>query len=345
MSFFIIKFINLCHLTKGLKIMKAILHNEGCNAEELKIGEIEKPSLTSKQILIKVQAAGINRADIMQRQGKYPPPKGASTILGLEISGIVEETGSEVTKWKKGDKVFGLIPGGGYAEYAVINENMAMSIPNNLSMIEAAAIPEVFLTAYQAVIYYGKIKSGETLLIHAGASGVGTAAIQIAKELKAKIIITASKAKHEACINLGAEKAIDYKTEDFFPAVLNFTNNQGVDVIIDFIGAPYLQRNLNLLKPDGRIIMLSTLGGRIVNELDISRIVGRRLSIIGSALRSRDLFYQTKLVTEFSSFALEKFATGKLKPVIDKVFNFQNASEAHKYMEENKNIGKIVLEF
>jgi putative PIG3 family NAD(P)H quinone oxidoreductase len=325
--------------------MKAILYSEGCTAEELMIGEIEKPFPSSKQILVKVKAAGINRADIMQRQGKYPPPKGASTILGLEISGIVVKTGSEVTKWKKGDKVFGLLPGGGYAEYAAINEDMAMPIPNNLTMTEAAAIPEVFLTAYQAIIYYGKIKSGDTLLIHAGASGVGTAAIQIAKELNAKIIITASKAKHNACINLGAEKTIDYKTEDFFTEVLNFTNDQGVDVIIDFIGAPYLQRNLNLLKSDGRLIMLSSLGGRIVNELDISRIVGKRLSIIGSALRSRDLFYQTKLVNEFSSFAMEKFATGKFKPVIDKVFNFRNASEAHKFMEENKNIGKIILEF
>ncbi|MCL5028753.1 MAG: alcohol dehydrogenase catalytic domain-containing protein [Bacteroidetes bacterium] len=175
--------------------MKAILYKDGCTADELKIGEVEKPKPNNKQILVKVNAAGVNRADVMQREGKYPPPKGASPILGLEISGIVDETGSGVTKWKTGDKMFGLIPGGGYAEYAVIDEEMAMPIPNNLSMAEAAAIPEVFLTAYQALIYYGKIQIGETVLIHAGASGVGTAAIQIAKEMKAHIVVTASQEK------------------------------------------------------------------------------------------------------------------------------------------------------
>ncbi len=323
--------------------MKAILYKDGCTADELKIGEVEKPKPSTKQILVKVNAAGVNRADIMQREGKYPPPKGASPILGLEISGVVEELGIEATKWKLGDKVFGLIPGGGYAEYAVIEEEMAMPIPNNLSMAEAAAIPEVFLTAYQALIYYGKILSDETVLIHAGASGVGTAAIQIAKEMKAHIVVTASQEKHDACTKLGAEKAINYKQEDFYNEVMNYTSNAGVDIIIDFIGGPYLQKNINCLKMDGRLIMLSLLSGSKVSELDIRNMVSKRLSIIGSALRSRSLDYRINLVKEFSSYALGKLSDGKLKPVIDKVYDWKDAAEAHKRIEENKNIGKIIL--
>ncbi len=324
--------------------MKAILYTDGCSADELIFGEVETPSPSSKQILVKVKAAGVNRADIMQREGHYPPPEGASTILGLEAAGVIEQAGSEVKRWKKGDKVFGLMPGGGCAEYAILEEEMAMPLTDNLSMTDAAAIPEVFLTAYQALIYYGKIKSGETALIHAGASGVGTAAIQIAKEMNAHIIITASKEKHEACFKFGVEKAIDYKHEDFYEEVIKYTSGSGVDVIVDFIGGPYLQKNINCLRTDGRLIMLSLLGGSKVSELDIRKMIGKRLSVIGSALRSRSLEYRINLVKEFSSFALEKFRSGKLLPVIDKVYNWQDAAEAHKRIEANKNIGKIVLE-
>ncbi len=324
--------------------MKAIFYTDGCTAEELKIGEAEMLSPSSKEILVRIKAAGVNRADIMQREGHYPPPKGASTILGLEIAGVVEGIGSQVTKWKLGDKVFGLIPGGGYAEYAIIHEDMAMSLRHNLSMAEAAAIPEVFLTAYQALIFYGRIQKGETALIHAGASGVGTSAIQIAKEAGAHVFITASKEKHENCFKLGAEKAIDYKHEDFYDEVMKFTEGNGVDVIIDFIGGPYLQKNINCLKSDGRLIMLSLLGGSKVKELDIRSLIGKRLSIIGSALRSRSLEYRINLVKEFSAFALEKFKSRKLVPVIDKIYNWKDAAEAHKRIEANKNIGKIILE-
>lgn len=323
--------------------MKAIIYKDGCRADELKLGELEKPGLLPKQILVKVSAAGINRADIMQREGKYPPPKGASQVLGLEISGIVDEAGAEVQRWKKGDRVFGLIPGGGYAEYAVIHEEMAMPIPENFSFTDAAAVPEVFLTAYQALVYYGKIQNGNTVLIHAGASGVGTAAIQIAKQFQAHTIITASPEKHKTCIDLGAEKAIDYKKEDFYDSVMNYTNNEGVDIVIDFIGAPYFQRNLNCLKTDGKLLMLSQLGGFNVSELSIRQMVSKRLSIIGSALRSRNIEYQIKLVREFTEFAMGKFKAGDLNPVIDKVFDWSNVSEAHRYMEANKNTGKIIL--
>ena len=285
----------------------------------------------------------MNRADTLQRMGKYPPPKGASPILGLEIAGEISELGSEVDNWKVGEKVFGLIPGGGYAEYAVINSEMAMPVPENFSMHKAAAIPEVFLTAYQALVWYGKLDKDKTVLIHAGASGVGTAAIQIAKEIGANVFVTASAAKHETCLQLGAEKAIDYKSEKFDKKILEYTNGKGADVIVDFISGPYFKQNLDSLNVDGRLILLATLGGGQVDEFDMRKILVKRLSIIGSTLRSRTLDYQIKLTKEFSSFALERFKDGKLKPVIDSVFNWDEAAKAHKYMEENKNIGKIVL--
>lgn len=320
--------------------MKAILVNSD---KSLRLGEFEKPVPTSKQLLVRVKAAAINRADLMQRDGKYPPPPGASPILGLEIAGVIEEIGSEVTKWQHGSKIFGLVPGGGYAEYAVINEEMALPIPQNLDFIEASAIPEVFLTAYQAIIYYGKIKTGETLLIHAGGSGVGTAAIQLAREIGSRIIVTASLEKHKGCFLLGAGNAIDYRTKDFEDEVMTITNKEGVDVIIDFIGAPYLQKNIDCLRVDGKLIMLSSLGGSLVENFDMKKIVAKRLSIIGSALRSRSLDYQIKLVKEFSEFALYKFNSGILKPVVDKVFDWKEAAAAHQYMSENRNTGKIVL--
>ena len=323
-----------------INFMKAILVKPD---KLLTLGEFEKPVPTSKQLLVRVKTAALNRADLMQRDGKYPPPPDASPILGLEIAGVIEEIGNEVTKWQRGSKIFGLVPGGGYAEYAVINEAMALPIPQNLNFIEASAIPEVFLTAYQAIVYYGKIKTGETLLIHAGGSGVGTAAIQLAREIGARIIVTASLEKHNACLLLGAGNAIDYRAKDFQDEVMAITNKQGVDVIIDFIGAPYLQKNIDCLKVDGKLIMLSSLGGSLVENFDMRKIVGKRLSIIGSALRSRSLDYQIKLVKEFSGFALDKFSSGILKPVVDKVFDWKEAVTAHQYMAENKNTGKIVL--
>lgn len=236
--------------------MKAILFDEPGEAEKLYIDNFPKPEVGEEEILVEVKATALNRADILQRMGKYPPPQGVSPVLGLEISGVVVEKGSKVFKWKIGDKVFGLIPGGGYAQFAVIHEDMAIRIPDNLSFEQAAAIPEVFLTAYQSIVWLGKLKAAEYILIHAGASGVGTAAIQIARELGAKIIITASAEKHFICKELGAEVLIDYKTQNFKDIVLKATNNYGADVIIDFIGAKYFKDNIDSLTRDGRLILL-----------------------------------------------------------------------------------------
>ncbi|WP_041294690.1 NAD(P)H-quinone oxidoreductase [Ignavibacterium album] len=323
--------------------MKAILFDEPCTADKLYIGEFPKPEVGEEEILVEVKATALNRADILQRLGKYPPPTGASPILGLEIAGVVVEKGSKVFKWKTGDKVFGLIPGGGYAQYAVIHEEMAMRIPDRLSFEEAAAIPEAFLTSYQSIVWLAELKAGEFILIHAGASGVGTASIQLAREIGAKIIITASAEKHFICKELGAEVLIDYKSQNFKDVVMNSTNNYGVDVIIDFIGANYFNDNVESLTRDGRLILLATLSGGKVNEFDVRQILTKRLKIIGSTLRSRSLEYQIKLTKDFYNFAYEKIASGRIKPVIDKVYDWTDVTEAHKRMEENKNIGKIVL--
>jgi tumor protein p53-inducible protein 3 len=323
--------------------MKAINVETPGGAEKLKPAEYPDPIPKEKEILVKVSAAALNRADILQREGNYPPPKGASEILGLEISGEVVECGKTVVRWKKGDKIFGLIPGGGYSEFAVIHEEMANPVPKNLSMIEASAIAESFLTAYQALVWLSKLNSHEKVLIHAGASGVGTSGIQIAREIGAEVFVTASASKHDVCIQLGASKAIDYRTEKFHKKIMDFTNGLGVDVIIDFIGAPYFKDNIASLKADGRMIILAAMGGGKVDEIDLRKILRNRLSIIGSTLRARSLEYQIKLNKELLEFSFKKFEEGKLKPVIDKVFNFEEAAEAHKYMEANKNIGKIVL--
>jgi tumor protein p53-inducible protein 3 len=323
--------------------MKAINVKKPGGAEVLELGEAAAPLTGENEILVKVRATALNRADILQREGKYPPPEGASSILGLEIAGDVYSTGKQVKRWKKGDRVFGLLPGGGYAEYAVINESMANPIPLSLSYEQAASIPEVFLTAYQALVWHSGLQKGEKILIHAGASGVGTAAIQIAEVIGAEIFITASSRKHQMCRRLGAKYTIDYQNEDFASRIIELTEQKGVDVIIDFIAGPYFSKNLNSLSRDGRLVLLATLGGGKAEDADIRQILTKRLTIIGSTLRSRSLDYQIRLNSDFMNFALAKFEDGVFKPVVDKVFDWHDAAEAHRYMEANKNTGKIVL--
>ncbi|WP_299825597.1 NAD(P)H-quinone oxidoreductase [uncultured Pontibacter sp.] len=325
--------------------MKAILVKQPGGPEQLTLGEYEQPLPGPYDLLVKVHATALNRADTLQRQGKYPPPKGASPILGLEIAGEVVEAGINCTRFKKGDKVFGLLPGGGYAEYTIINEHMAMPVPDNLSMEEAAAIPEVFMTAYQALFWLGKLQPGERALIHAGASGVGTAAIQLARVHKAEVLVTASETKLDACKELGAHKTINYKDPEatFDAHVLAHTNSEGVDVIVDFIAGPYFNQNIECLRTDGRLIILASLGGGKVESLDLRKILVKRLQVMGSTLRSRTKDYQIKLTQEMSSYTMPHFESGAIKPVVDSVYNWQDVAEAHRYMEQNKNIGKIVL--
>ncbi|WP_224995453.1 NAD(P)H-quinone oxidoreductase [Cesiribacter sp. SM1] len=311
---------------------------------QLEVGELPRPQPAEGELLVEVKAAGVNRADLLQKQGKYPPPEGASSLLGLEVAGTVAAVGNGVRGWKAGDRVFGLMGGGGYAQYAVLNSQLAMRIPAGMDFASAAAIPEVFLTAWQALVWLARLQPGEKVLIHAGASGVGTAAIQLARALGAEAWVTASAAKHEACRALGASEAIDYKTHDFAEVVADKTRGKGVNVIVDFIGADYWQQNMQSLAVDGRLIMLAFLGG-VKTEANLAPILRKRISVYGSTLRSRSLSYQAGLTKDLSDFLLPRLERDELKPVLHKTFNWQQAEAAHQEMEQNKNIGKIVLIF
>jgi putative PIG3 family NAD(P)H quinone oxidoreductase len=320
--------------------MKAIIVNNGL----MEIGEVSDPVIGADQIKIRVHAAGINRADVLQRKGLYPPPKGESDVIGLEVAGEVIELGENCEKYKVGDRVFALLAGGGYAEYAVIHESIAMPIPYHLDYVQAAGIAEVFLTAYQAMFQIGRLKSGETVLIHAGASGVGTAAIQLAKERGAKVIITAgSQRKTDFCEVLGADFCINYKYADFDQQVLEITDGRGVEMIIDFIGESYFPRNLNAIATDGRWIVLAFLGGVKAEGEFFSSLMKKRIQITGSTLRARSVEYKTQLVQEFTHDFLSLFANDHIKPIIDDVFELSQVNEAHEYMERNQNIGKLIL--
>jgi tumor protein p53-inducible protein 3 len=322
--------------------MKAILVEE--TTKKLHLGEADEPVMSDDDLLVQVKATAINRADLLQRRGFYPPPKGASPILGLEMAGVVEKVGSGVTGWKQGDRVFALLPGGGYAEKVSIPAGMALQVPDHFSFEEAAAIPEVFLTAYLNLFVLGGLKPNQTVLIHAGASGVGTAAIQLVKEAGATSIVTASSEnKRNACLELGASVAIDYKAGPFAPIVKAATGARGVDIIMDFIGASYWEQNIESLAMDGRLIVIGMMGGSKVKELDLGLLLSRRLQVIGTALRSKSTVEKVSLTEQFAAFAMSRFADGRLKPIIDSVWDLDQANNAHDYMEQNKNTGKIIL--
>lgn len=322
--------------------MQAVQIKEFGGINQLYIGEVANPNRRENQVLIKVHAAALNRADLLQRQGKYPPPAGESDILGLEVAGEVVEP-DNTGKWAKGDSVMALLAGGGQAELAVIDKDLVMAIPPNLTYEQAAAIPEVFLTAYQAMFYEGKLKHGGSILIHAGASGVGTAAIQLAKSHGAKVIITASAKKHKACIDLGADLAIDYQREDFSDRVKEFTGGQGVDMVLDFIGGPNFMKNIEALAIGGTLIQIAMMGGSKTDNVNLYPLLRKHLTIIGTTLRSRPLAYKADLIKHFTNDFLEPINAGKVKPIIDSVYNLAEIQEAHHRMEDNLNVGKIVL--
>ncbi|MBF0276144.1 MAG: NAD(P)H-quinone oxidoreductase [SAR324 cluster bacterium] len=324
--------------------MKAVLVKEPGGPEQLYLGETPMPELNENEIRVKVHASAINRADTLQRRGHYPVPAGSSSVIGLEMAGEVEAAGEQVKKWKAGDRVFALLSGGGYAEYAVIHEDMAMPIPPNLGFEEAAGVAEAYLTAFQALVWLGEFAEKQNVLIHAGASGVGTAAIQLANLSECMIMATAgSEAKLQTCRDLGADLAINYKENDFSEKVLEATSGKGADIIIDFVGASYLTQNLKCIALDGRQVILGLLGGASGKEISLGAVLTKRVKIIGSTLRSRDLEYKIRLTQEFSKACLEKFETGQLKVVIDRIIPWEKASEAHQYMESNQNTGKIIL--
>lgn len=325
-------------------MMKAVVTDGQGGPEVMKLGEAPVPEVGESEVLIRIAATSVNRADTQQRKGAYPPPPGESEIMGLECAGVIERIGHGVDGWKVGDRVMTLLGGGGYAAYAKAPSGTLMAVPDGFSMTEAAAIPEVFLTAYLNIFREAGLKTGETLLMHGGASGVGTAAIQLAKALgPSEVIVTVgSDDKAEACKDLGADHAVLYKQEDFAERVLAITKKKGADVILDHIGGGYLEPNLKCLAVYGRLVIIGLMGGAKA-ELNVGRMMVKRQRIIGSVLRARSTAEKTALTEAFREEALDKFAAGELKPVIHEVLTLDDIVKAHEMMEANANTGKIIL--
>ncbi|MFY9771447.1 MAG: NAD(P)H-quinone oxidoreductase [Xanthobacteraceae bacterium] len=301
------------------------------------------PSPHEGEILVKVAAAGVNRPDVMQRQGHYPPPKGATEIPGLEIAGEVVQVGPGVTRWNKGDKVMALVVGGGYAEYCLAYASHALPVPTSLSMIEAAAIPETFFTVWHNVFERGKLTSGETLLVHGGSSGIGTTAIQLGKAFGAQVIVTAgTPEKCDACRKLGADLAINYNTEDFVALSKQATQGRGVELILDMVGGEYVGRNYEAAAVEGRIVQIAFLASSRLT-VDLMRLMLKRLTHTGSTLRARAVADKAAIAQAVEKNVLSFLASGRVKPLIDSTFPLAQANAAHARMESGKHIGKIVL--
>ncbi len=296
------------------------------------------------EVLVDVKATAVNRADLLQAMGLYPPPPGESEVLGLEMAGVVAAIGSNVRRRRIGDRVMGLLPGGGYAQQVAIHSQLLLDLPDRWSYAQGAAIPEVWLTAYSNLFMEAALQSGQTVMIHAGGSGVGTAAIQLAREAGATVFVTAgSAAKLERCRELGASIGVNYKQQDFVEAVMAATNGQGVDVILDPIGGAYLNQNLALLRENGRLVNIGLLGGSTA-EINLGAVLGKSLRIIGTRLRSRPLAQKIEITRMFADRFWPVFETGRLQPIIDSVFKIEEADAAHDYVRQNKNTGKVVLE-
>lgn len=325
--------------------MKAITFKEFGEAEVLHLAEVQAPEVRPDDLLVRVHAAGVNRADLTHRRGGYGRPNfGDSTIMGLEIAGEVIETGSSAQGYKVGDRVMGVVGGGAYAELARIDWRMAMPIPATIDYVHAAAIPEVFVTAHEALLHLGRLQRGDSVLIHAAAGGVGSAAVQLAYATGATIFATAEASKLERIVQLGVDHAIDYKTQDFSEVIASRTEKRGVDVVIDFVGAPYFSRNVASLANGGRLVQVGILGGGGDVSVSLEQILYRHLQIIGTVMKSRDQREKHAMVQRFREHWLDRFAGGAgLEPVVDSVFPLAHAAAAHRRMESAVNVGKIIL--
>jgi putative PIG3 family NAD(P)H quinone oxidoreductase len=325
--------------------MKAVVMDGFGGVEVMTIGEVDKPVPGEGQVLVKVAATSINRPDLVQRVGNYPPPPGDSVILGLEVAGIVEELGPGVTGWNKGDRVMTLVGGGGYAEYAVAYASHLLPIPASMSFEEAACVCESYITAFLNIFMVGGLKDKNTVIIHGGGGGVNTAGVQLCKALvpNTKIIVTAHPSKIERVKQLGVDLVVDFTTTpDFTEAVKEFTAKKGADVILDHVGAKYLAPNMNSLGYAGRLVIIGVISG-IKAELNLALMMVKRQQIIGSVLRSRPVKDKGEIAAEFIRTALPKFADRTIVPIIEKVFPIEQVVEAHRMMEEDKHFGKIVL--
>ncbi|AIM01586.1 NAD(P)H-quinone oxidoreductase [Sinorhizobium meliloti] len=322
---------------------RAVIASRPGGPEVLQIVERLRPVPGEGEMLVRVSAAGINRPDVMQRQGNYPPPPGASDILGLELAGVVESLGSGVRRFKPGNRVMALVHSGAYAEWAVVQEASALPVPDGMSLVEAGAFPETYFTVWSNVFERAGLKPGETLLIHGGTSGIGTTALMLAKAIGAKVIVTAgSPEKCEACLKLGADGAIDYRRQDFVAVSKELTGGCGPDVILDMVGGDYIARNLEAVAVDGRIAQIAFQKGSKA-EVDFLPLLMKRITLTGSTLRARPLAMKAKLAASLEEHVLPVLARGEARPLIDSTYPFEQVADAHARMDSGSHTGKIVL--
>ena len=323
--------------------MRAITFDAPGGPDVLRLSEVPDPSPGPGEVLVRVAATALNRADTLQRMGLYPPPPGASEILGLECSGLVAAAGEGVEGWAPGDRVCALLAGGGYAELTAVPAGQLLHAPAGMSLVDAAAIPEVFLTAHDNLFTRARLRAGETVLVHGGAGGVGTAAVQLAHRAGCRVLVTAGSAERiERCVELGADAGIDYRGEDFVERTRALTAGHGADVILDVMGAAYLERNVEAVADDGRIVVVGLQGG-LRAEVDLNALMRKRVTLISTVLRARPLDQKAEIVAAAVRDVMPGFDDGTLRPIIDRVLDLADAAEAHRLMEAGGAFGKLVL--
>jgi NADPH:quinone reductase len=323
--------------------MRAIVLDSYGGPEVLQIHDVPDPVPGPEELLVDVAATALNRADLLQRLGLYPGPDMEHEIPGLEFSGIVAGVGERVSSRKAGDAVMGIVGGGGYAERIAVHERQVLAVPTAVPLQDAAAIPEVWITAYDALILQGGLTSGRVALVHAGGSGVGTAAIQLCRAMNAQVIVTASASKMTACVDLGADLAVDYNVQDFVELAREFTAGRGVDVVLDVVGGDYVDRNVDALAVGGRIVQVGVMSGG-GGGLNVGKLLPKRATVIGTVLRARPLEEKIVVTQRFGREVLPLFDSGVLRPVIDRHYPFNEVGAAHERMQRNANIGKIVID-
>lgn len=324
--------------------MRAVVVDQPGNPEDLRLAEVDDPAPGDGEVLIRVTSASVNRADLLQRRGFYPPPPGAPDTLGLDVAGVIESVGTNVGGWKHGERVMALLEGGGYAELARARATQTVRVPKALDLVDAGSVPEVFITAHDALVTRAHLQAGETVLIHGGAGGVGTAAIQIARRLGSRVIVTARNAeKLERSRELGADTAIEHTTEDFVAHTLDATDGHGADVVLDVMGAAYLERNVEVLANDGRLVVIGLQGGT-VGELNLGLLSRKRAAVIATGLRGRPADQKAAIVAAFEREVVPALAHGEMRPVIHRVVPLEDVAEAHRLLEMGDVIGKVVLQ-
>jgi NADPH2:quinone reductase len=326
------------------KTMRYISHVDGGGPEIMRVAEGPVPAIGPGEVLVQVNFAGVNRPDLLQRAGKYPPPVGASPILGLEVAGRIAAVGAEVTLWNVGDQVCALTPGGGYAEFCRTDATHCLPLPGGFDLARGAAIPENFFTVWANLVTRGGLRSGENVLIHGGSSGIGYVAIQLAKQFGAIVFTTVGNPqKANFCLGLGADHVINYRTHDFVAEIKSITGARGIDLVLDMVGGPYIQKNISLLTSNGRLVQIAFLQGSTVADFDFTPIMIRRLTITGSTLRPRRVQEKASIASAVREHVWPLLESGQIKIVIYKIFKLSEAAEAHQAMERSEHIGKILL--